>query len=306
MVNIESVDLNLLLVLHVVLEERNATRAAKRLHVTQSAVSNSLARLRELLGDPLLVRNARGLSPTPRALALKPLLSSMMRGAADVLNKDAAFEPASSSHEHSLACADYYSAVILPPLMALLRARSPRARLRLVSLDQLIASDGLANDIDLHIGMAPKLASGCTAQALFDDRFVCLANGTRAGGRPGKLSLERYLGSEHVRVSVLGSRFDPIDTMLAERGLSRNVVLTVPYFSVVPLVVHQTGLLATLSRRLAEVYARLLPLQLLEPPLVVSQRAVKMTWHKRNDSDPAARFFRALVEEVTSRPRDRA
>lgn len=298
--NIESVDLNLLLVLHVVLEERNATRAAKRLHVTQSAVSNSLGRLRELFGDPLLVRNARGLTPTPRALALKPLLGTMMRGATDVLSKDVAFDPATSSHEHALACADYYSAVILPPLMALLRARSPRARLRLVTLDQLLASDGLANDIDLHIGMAPKLASGCTAQALFDDRFVCLASGPKSGRGSSKLSLDRYLASQHLRVSVLGSSSDPIDALLAERGLSRNIVLTVPYFSVVPLVVQQTGLLATLSRRLAEVYAKLLPLRLLEPPLGVAQRAVKMTWHKRNERDPAARFFRALVEEVTT------
>lgn len=296
--NISSLDLNLLHVLHAVLQERSATRAARRLHVTQSAISNALARLRDALGDPLFVRNARGLSPTPRARELEPQLAAVMVSLGQLLDEEPPFEPASTTRELTIACADYLTASIGPALAERLRKRAPHATLRFVPLEQLAGAEGLAGDIDVHLGMPRSLPAGCRSSVLFDDRFVCLV--PRSGARGAtRLSLKAYLAASHLRVSVLGAT-DAIDAVLAKRGLSRRVTLTVPHFAVVPLLVERGGYVATLSRRLAESLAGPYRVRLCEPPLPLGTRSVRMIWHQRTDADPGARFLRELIPEAVA------
>jgi DNA-binding transcriptional LysR family regulator len=297
-VNIEHVDLNLLHVLHALLLEKSATRAAKRLHVTQSAVSNALARLRRALGDPLLVRHARGLSPTPRALALLPELEQIMRSLRALVSGPERFEPAKTTREFTLACADYCTAILGAQLVELLRQRAPAARLRFLPLEQLAEGDGLAANIDVHLGMPPRVPAGCHSVALFDDSFVCMLKAKN--GLPKRMKLADYVQAQHVRVSVLSSTRDAVDRALAERQLARNVVLTVPHFSVVPSIIERTGYVATLSRRLAETQACQFDVALLEPPLRLGKRATRMLWHERSEQDPGARFFRQLVREASA------
>lgn len=299
MVNIEAVDLNLLRVLQAVLAERSATRAAKRLHVTQSAVSNALARLRDVLGDPLVVRNARGLSPTPRALRLQPELDALMRSVRQLLSGPEHFDAATSTREFKVACADYCITILGAQLVELLRKRAPGARLRFVPLEHLAGSEGLASDIDVHVGMPPRIPSGCQSLTLFDDRFVCMTK--RASKAPRRLSLKEYLEASHVRVSVLGSELDPVDRALTQRRVARNIALTVPHFSVIPPIVQRTGYVATLSRRLAETQARSFDVTLCDPPLALGQRPTRLVWHARTDADPGARFLRQLVQEAADR-----
>lgn len=296
--NIEQIDLNLLHVLHAVLLEKSATRAAKRLYVTQSAVSNALARLRRALGDPLVVRNARGLSPTPRALALQPELEQLMRSLRSLVSGSERFEPATTTREFTLACADYCTTILGASLAELLRQSAPAARLRFLPLEQLTQGDGLAANIDVHLGMPPRVPSGCHSVALFDDRFVCMLKAKP--GLPKRLKLADYVQARHVRVSVLSSERDAVDRALAERRLARNVVLTVPHFSVVPVIIERTGYIATLSRRLAETQARRFDVVLREPPLSLGKRATRMLWHERTDADPGARFFRQLVRDAAA------
>jgi DNA-binding transcriptional LysR family regulator len=297
-VNIDDLDLNLLRVLQAVLAEKSATRAAKRLHVTQSAVSNALGRLRAALGDPLLVRNARGLSATPRARALEPRLASIMRSVEALLGDEAAFDPGATTREFTLACADYCTTILGPPLCELLRARAPRATLRFVPLERLSEGEGLAGNIDLHLGMPSQVPNGCSSASLFKDSFVCALR-RRSRPAPRRLSLEAYLAADHVRVSVLSSTHDPVDVALGKRGLSRRVVLTVPHFSVVPLLVER-GYVATLSRRLAQAQARSYELSLCDPPLALGERATRMIWHDRTDADPGSRFLRQLVRDAAA------
>jgi DNA-binding transcriptional LysR family regulator len=300
-VNISQIDLNLLHVLHAVLLEKSATRAAKRLHVTQSAVSNALARLRQALGDPLVVRNARGLSPTPRALALQPELEQVMRSLRSLVSGPERFEPATTTREFTLACADYCTTILGAQLVELLGQRAPAARLRLMPLEQLAEGDGLASNVDVHLGMPPRVPSGCHSVALFDDSFVCMLRPRRKLSR--RLKLQEYVQAQHVRVSVLGSTQDAVDRALARRQLTRNIMLTVPHFSLVPLIVERTGYIATLSRRLAEVQALRYDVALCEPPLALGKRATRMLWHERTDADPGARFFRELVREAAAQRR---
>jgi len=299
-VNIAQIDLNLLHVLHAVLQEKSATRAAKRLHVTQSAVSNALGRLRQTFGDPLVVRSARGLSPTPRALALQPELEQVMRSLRTLVDDPERFEPATSTREFTLACADYCTTILGGRLVQLLGQRAPAARLRFLPLEQLAESAGLASDIDVHLGMPPRVPSGCHSLALFDDTFVCMLKAKRGLSR--RLKLADYVGASHVRVSVLSSARDAVDRVLAERQLTRNVVLTVPHFSVVPGIVERTGYVATLSRRLAETLAPRYDVVLRETPLPLGKRATRMLWHDRTDLDPGARFLRQLIREAAASP----
>jgi DNA-binding transcriptional LysR family regulator len=297
-VNIEQIDLNLLPVLHAVLSERSATGAAKRLHVTQSAVSNALARLRHALGDPLLVRSARGLVPTPRALALQPGLEQIMSSLRTLVSERDAFDPATTTREFTLACADYCTAILGAKLVVLLRARAPGARLRFVPLEQLAGADGLSSNIDLHLGMPPRVPNGCRSATLFEDHFVCML---KADGKlTKKLKLSEYLQAKHIRVSVLNSTSDAIDRALAKRRVSRDIALTVPHFSVVPMMVEQGGYVATLSRRLAETQAQLFQVKVCEPPFSLGNRSTRMVWHERSEVDPGARFFRDLVREAAN------
>ena len=296
--NIEQLDLNLLPVLQAVLAERSATRAAKRLHVTQSAVSNALARLRQALGDPLLVRSARGLVPTPRALALQPGLEQIMRSLSTLVSEREAFDPATTTREFTIACADYCTTIVGARLVQRLRERAPAARLRFVPLEHLAGSDGLASNVDLHLGMPPKVPSGCRSVTLFEDRFVCMLE---AGKAPKKLTLKDYLKAKHIRVSVLGSASDPVDRLLAKRRLSRDIALTVPHFSVVPMMVEHGAYIATLSSRLAEAQARLFEVKLCEPPFSLGTRSTRMIWHERSEADPAAQFFRELVRDAAGK-----
>lgn len=295
-VNISSIDLNLLVVLHAVLETESVTLAAKRLHVTQSAVSNALARLRDLFHDPLVVRHSRGVTPTSRARALAPQLAALVRDVGGMLGGER-FDAATTTREFTLACADYYGVVLLPRLIDRLRDQAPHATLRLVPLEALSTAGGLAHDIDVHVGMPHRVPPACLAQPMFDDRFVCLSR--RAGRRSrGRFTVAEYVKAAHVRVQVLDNARDPIDLALAKLGHARTIALTVPHFSVVPLVVAETGLVATLSRRLAETYAPLLDLELRDPPVDLSRRAVQMIWHRRSDADEGARWFRRLVSDV--------
>ncbi len=294
--NIEQIDLNLLPVLHAVLLERSATSAARRLHVTQSAVSNALARLRHTLGDPLLVRSARGLVPTPCALALQPGLEHIMRSLRTLVSEREAFDPTTTTREFTLACADYCTTILGARLVELLRKRAPAARLRFVPLEQLAGVDGLSSNIDVHLGMPPRVPSGCHSATLFEDSFVCMLKADSKA--PKKLRLKDYLNAKHIRVSVLNSASDPIDRALAKLHLSRNIALVVPHFSVVPMMVEHGAYIATLSRRLAETQARLFKVTLCEPPFSLGQRSTRMLWHERSEVDPGAKFFRDLVRDA--------
>lgn len=297
--SLASVDLNLLLVLHAVLDHRSATAAARSLHVTQSAVSNALARLRALLGDPLLVRHGRGLAPTPRALALEPMLADIVRSARAVLASHAPFDPATTTREFTLACGDYYGVVLVPALAARLRERAPRARLRIVTLDQLVRTGGLAVDVDVHVGLPPTVPEGCLDEPLAPERFACLVRRADAPRRR-RLSRAEFTSASHVGIRLLDGSRDPTDAILASHGIVRQVALTVPHFAGVPFVVAELGYVATMSRRLCEIYASILPLEVREPPIDVDPRWSTMIWHRRTDADEGARFFRGLVREAAS------
>src|SRR6185503_6152790 len=166
--NLSSIDLNLFAVLGAVLAERSVTRAARQLSVTPPAISNSLARLRELLGDPLVVRSGRGLAPTPLAEELSPILDSALAQLHGILNAKRGFVPGETTRTFTLAAADSNQLHDVPSVVAAFATELPRAKLRIVSSDYLVSSDGLTTgEIDAAFGVAGmRLAAGLHARTV--------------------------------------------------------------------------------------------------------------------------------------------
>ena len=204
-VNLSAIDLNLFLVLHAVLEERSATRAAARLHVTQSAVSNALARLRQLLGDPLVVRKGRGLVPTPRAEELAPLLRDVAAQLARALDRRG-FVPEESTRTFTIGLADSHQACEAPRIARLFAARLPRAMLRVVSADYLAATDGLASgDVDVAFAPAQAVQPGMRSSVLFEERAALVVRRDHPRVRR-RITRELFNELPHIDVHVVLGR----------------------------------------------------------------------------------------------------
>lgn len=301
-VNLSTVDLNLLVVLGAVLETSSATRAAQRLHVTQSAVSNALRRAREVFGDPLFVRTARGLSPTPLAVELAPRLERWLGEARGLLGAER-FDPKTTTRRFTLAGTDALAATLFPPLLRRFRARFPAASLRLVTLERMVREDGLGSgDVDLHLGIPPRVPSGCLSSPLYEDRFVVVASRRL---RVRRMTLATFASLPHVENALFGEPDDEIDRQLEVHGLRRRIVAAVPHLALLPRLVAETDGISVVAEELvraSSVRARLVtyPVPLPLPPL----RFVSV-WHRRSDADPGHRALRALVDETVRASRAR-
>jgi DNA-binding transcriptional LysR family regulator len=301
-VNLANVDLNLLVVLHAVLEEASATRAAKRLHVTQSAVSNSLARLRELLGDPLVVRNGRGLVATPRARELAPLLTALVDQAEAVLGGSRSFQPEQSTRTFVFAAADNHQAGEVPAVAAAFARHLPKAKLRVVSADYLIASDGLASGA-VDVALAPEQAVQPVHRSirLFEDpaAFVVRRDHPKVKDR---LTRKLFNTLPHIDIEIaLGNK--GVGNKAAQRyfkqvGLTRNVALSVPHFVIAAMVAARTDCVAPVPARVARRFCEILPLKIVRPPFPFPSLTTVLMWHRRSDADPGAKFFRDVIVEA--------
>jgi DNA-binding transcriptional LysR family regulator len=293
-VRLAGIDLNLLTSLDALLEERNVTRAARRLGVTQPAVSHNLRRLRELLGDPLLVRSPRGMQPTPRATELQPQVRALLDSAEAVLQVAPVFDPASADRAFVIAMADQAASQLLPPLAERLATLAPGVRLVLrppiVEVDRALA-DG---DLDLAVGVFPSISAAVRTQALWDETFACVVRRGSAGAR-GPFDLQRYLSLSHVLVAPRGRPGGIVDDMLARDGLRRQVAVIVPHFLVAPAVVASTDLVWTAPASLARVAAASHPLTIRTPPLALPGFTNAMRWHVRLDRDPGLAWLRAQL-----------
>jgi len=293
-VSIAALDLNLLLVLDTVLAQRSVVRAARRLHVTPSAVSNALARLRAALGDPLLIRSGRGVVPTPRAAALAPALSRALRDLDQAVHGDG-FDPGTTDREFTLAVSDAGQIVKLPQLVAAFSARMPRARLRVLSIDTLFAAGGLAGtEIDVAIGAGEK-GPGIHAEPLYQEQIVLVAR----AGHPtikNRVSKHQLAALRHVQVEIAPGRGNrQVAAGYAALGVDRDVAVVVPTYTAAAAVVARTDLVASLPASLVGVLGPRLDLRKVATPLPPIATTVNLIWHQRTHEDPALRAFRELL-----------
>jgi DNA-binding transcriptional LysR family regulator len=309
-VNLSAFNVNLLVVLDAVLSERSATAAARRLHVTQSAVSNALARLREQLGDPLVVRHGRGLALTPFAAEIAPRVAAIVGEIAALVERDRRFDPTAETRELSLACADNQELSDMPRVLRLFAARLPRATLRVVGVQELVASDGLASGrVDLAIAPAMATGPGLHHEPLYVEEGVAVVR--RGHPTVGKrLTRADFEAIPHVDVRVAGDTgigHRAGEALRAQLGLRRRVAMIVPHFMAAAVVVSQSDHLAALPRRFAVEVARMLPLRVLELPFPPPQLPLALVWHQRAHDAPVMRFFRQVVLDAlgTREPRRR-
>ncbi len=297
--DIASLDLNLLRVLDTVLREGGATKAARRLHVTQSAISNSLARLRDLFGDPLTVRDGRGLAPTPLARRLMPHLSAALAQVEEAVMAQLAFDPLTSRRRFTLACTDAHHFHDVPRIAGRFARALPRAGLRIVSPDFLDSSDGLrTGEIDAVLVPRPGVPDGQPCVELYDDGFAFVVR----KGHPtaGKiLTAERFNRLRHVDTLIVQGRGGVGHRMAGDAfsrlGLVRDVALSVPSFGAAALAAARSDLVAGIPARLADILCRILPLREVRSPWPAPEFPMALTWDVRTDADPGSRAFRAIV-----------
>jgi DNA-binding transcriptional LysR family regulator len=295
------VDLNLLVALDALLAERSVSRAAVRLHLSQPAASALLARLRELFGDPLLLRSARGMLPTPRALELLGPVKQVLDEIDAIVQPRAAFDAASASLNFTLSASDYVEYALLPKLVDYLEHKAPGVRLEVRPLDlPLVAMQMESGEVDLCITGLQNAPPGLHLRPLYTERLVSVVRRNHPGVGTD-LTLDMFCSLEHIQVSVRGSGFSGrIDEALLVLGRKRRARLAVPHFLLVPEIVARSDMISTLPERLARGYAR--HLRIFEPPVELQEFAVGEMWHERNERDPAQQWLRDVLVDLAQAP----
>ena len=293
--DIKKVDLNLLLVLDALLDERNVTRAGARLGYTQPTISGMLARLRDLFGDPLFVRTQRGLLATPRAQALAVPLKQLLAESQRLVAGDV-FDPANARVTFTISSNDYMQHALLVPFVKVLRSEARQIRLAIAP--PIILSDALARgQIDLAVTIPEFAMSHLPSRLLYRERYVVAVRPQHPLARRAALNVERFCNYDHVLVSPTGGSFEgPTDQALARLQLRRTVRYSVPSFLLMPEILQTDDLVALVpSRLLRENNKRLV---VLKPPVEVPGFDVIAVWHRRVDKDIAHRWLRNRLAEI--------
>ena len=291
-------DLNLLVALDALLAEGSVARAAARLRLSATAMSRTLARLRETTGDPLLVRAGRGLVPTPRALELRGRVGQVVQDAEAVLRPADTLDPGTLVRTFTLRTSDGFVENFGPALIARVGNEAPGVRLRFVLKPDKDSTPLRDGSIDLDTGViggttGPELR----AQALFRDRFI----GVVRPGHPlsrGRITPARYAAGRHVLVSRRGLETGPIDDALEPLGLQREIVTIVGGFSAALALARSTDLIASVpERHTGNLRTGLFSFAL---PVFPPEITISLLWHPRLDADPAHRWLRGCVRDVCS------
>ena len=270
--NLANVNLDLFLVLHTVMEEQSATRAAERLNVSRPAVSNAIARLRLLLNDPLVVRSPRGLVPTPLAAQIAPDIASALKHLRSAVEAAKGFDPATTTRRFTVASSDYEHLAFLPRVIAEFRRRLPHAVLRVISIDQMLRTDGLTTgDVDLFLGAPPSpLPPVLRADVIAHDSVVCILRRNHPRVRR-MLSVDLFFELPHVEIALLGDRPSAGRLLAngaeARLGRVRRIAISTPDFTSAAMVVAATDCLAAMPRRLAKLFTKIWPLRVLKLPI---------------------------------------
>ena len=293
-------DFNLLLTLDVLLAEGNVARAARRLHLSPSAMSRALARLRETTGDPLLVRAGRGLVPTPRAIELRERIGPLVEEAEAVLRPATRFDPAALQRTFVLRTSEGFVDNFGARLIAAMSAQAPDVRFHFLPKADKDSTPLRDGRIDLETGVVDALIGPeIKTLGLFRDRYVGVFRADHPLGR-GRITPKRFAAGEHVLFTRKADEPGPIDEALAALGLSRRITAVVGGFAAALALARHSDLIACVPERHTGHLRD--GLQTFTLPLALEPFTVSMLWHPRLDADPAHRWLRQCVREACSSP----
>jgi DNA-binding transcriptional LysR family regulator len=296
-VHLQSLDLNLLVHLRALLEERNVTAAAKRNFLSQPAMSRVLERLRGMFKDPLLVRSGGTYQRTVRADRLLreletvlPRLEAMVRGEE--------FDPARSEERFRVALTDHAATVLLPSLVQAIRKGAPRIKLEVSVWRARAYEDVAAGRIDAALS-AEEVPPALQSEIIFNLDFVCIV-GSALRMRAHRFTLKRYLQFPHARVETLAGLQTLVDRPLAQLGVKRNVVLTIPFFVPAIYAMARSDLVLTVPRKLAKITRGITGVKVVEPPRELKAFPYFMAWHSRLTGEPAHSWFREQIRQAVA------
>jgi len=289
-------NLNLVPSLVALLRHGSVGAAARDVGVSQSAMSHALAKLREHLGDPLLVPQGRRFVLSSRARQLAAELPEVLEHLERTLSGSASFDPKTAAMQVRIASVDYFDFTTLPSLVAYLREHAPGVRLSVERLTAASAEALQSGNLDVIFGGTGFVqGAGIEQLELFRDPFKVIARADHPIAKRRRLSLRTYLEAEHVVVRFEGRGVPVVDRLLASRGLQRSVGLHVPHFVSAPLVVAESDMICTVASAVAERAQALLGVAVLEPPLELPPARVIMSWPRSHAHDPARTWFRQLI-----------
>ncbi len=293
-------DLNLFRVFHVVLRERSLTRAAEVLFLSQSAVSHALARLKEQLGEPLFVREGRGVAPTPFAERLAPEIREALSLLEGAVQHTRGFIPERDVGHFTLAMSDMLEPSLLPHFVARLRERAPGARISSVRLDRARLERDLASGrLDLSIDVEQPTSAELRHAPLLRDTFCVVSRRRR------RLDVAAYMAARHVTVSSRRTGLAVEDLVLSRLGYQRDVTVRCRHYETAFHIVSGSDLLLTVARRRAEALRALLGNHVLPMPLSLPRLELHVYWHRQSDAEPRNRWLRSeLLSLATALVRD--
>ena len=299
---LDKIDLHLIRVLHTVLTDRSVSRAAIRLGMYQPAVSAALKRLRELSGDPLLVRSGSGMVPTDAGLRMIEPAAAILRSAEMLFSDARGFDPKTASTTFRIAANDYLDPLFLPQLVAQIKSQAPLCHIEIhpLSSDSDYHAHLSLGQVDVVIGNWLKPPEDLHMARLFGDEIVSLVNRDHPAVRRG-WDLESWLTAEHVAPTPThpGAR-GIIDQMLDEMGRQRNITARCAHFSLIPDIVASSLLVLTTGRQYCERFAERLPVAILECPAALPPLMYYQLWHERTHSSSSARWLRERIKSVVT------
>ena len=299
-----SLDVHLLRILHTLLLEGSVSRAARKLNVSQPAVSSALKRLRDMTGDKLLVRSRDGMTPTERGAELREPVRIALEQLERIVIGNLDFDPELLTRCFNLATPDYLNPTLIGDVITETRRQAPGMQLKLHSMTHdFDYPRGLElGELDLVIGNWPSPPQHLRTKRLFEDRMVVMMRAGHPLAQRQQVDLNAWLDADHVAPTpyAVGQR-GVVDVFLTSQRLLRKVVVYVPYFHLAPYVLLNNDLVFTASARFAEHYARFLPLVTLPAPAELPAISYFLLWHDRSHESPECRWLRDAITEIARR-----
>lgn len=290
-------DLNLLSALDALLEEGSVAGAAARLYLSEPAMSRTLSRIRRATGDQILVRTGRTMTPTPRALAIRAEVHSLVQQAHDLLTPERELNLETLERTFTLRCHDALMLTLVPLLLAAVQSQAHGVTLRLLPEAAMDTNELRHGQIDLEVGSAEPTIPEIRFENIGYAQFV-VALRPQHPLLSGELTIKRYAEAHHLIVSRRGRLQDPIDAVLAERGLQRRVVAAVPTSAAALHFVRNSDLVVVVPKHLCGLNTNAPDLCTLPLPFEVSSVAINQAWHQRYDNDKAHTWLRSQVRDA--------